>query len=174
MIITTQQKRRHLDKQTLDCKLGETDLQSVHCEKILGTLVDENLTWKQHCDKLFKKVNSSIALLRRIKQFLPMNMRKLFYNSYILPHLDYCCHLWGASPFMNRLYRIQKCAIRVLCDARYNASTENLFKTMYIMPLPDRIFYKNICMVFKCLSNLTPQYMESLFTEINHGRATRL
>ena len=27
MIVTTQQKRRHLNKQTLDCKLGETDLQ---------------------------------------------------------------------------------------------------------------------------------------------------
>ena len=131
------------------------------------------MTWKQHCNKIFKKINSNIALLRRIKQFLPLNIRKLFYNSYILPHLDYCCHLWGASPFMKRLYKIQKRAIRVICDARYNASTEDLFKSMYIMPLPDRIFYKNICMVFKCLNNLAPQYMDSLFTIINHRRVTR-
>ncbi len=41
------------------------------------------------------------------------------------------------------------------------------------MPLPDRIFYKNICMVYKCLNNLAPPYMDSFFTEIEQGRVTR-
>ena len=74
---------------------------------------------------------------------------------------------------MNRLHKLQKRALRVLCDAKYNAPTRDLFNNMYIMPLPDRILYKNTCMVYKSLNNLSPPYIENMFTKIMHGRSTR-
>jgi len=46
-------------------------------------------------DQLIKTCNSYLFLLSRIKVCLSRRNRILFYNSYILPHLDVCCIIWG-------------------------------------------------------------------------------
>jgi len=39
-----------------------------------------------------------VLLLRRIKPYLTLEMRKLYYNSYILPIIDYGIILWQYAP----------------------------------------------------------------------------
>ena len=38
------------------------------------------------------------AYFKRNKNNLPVKERLLFYNCYILPHLNYCCAVWGNCP----------------------------------------------------------------------------
>ena len=64
-------------------------------ERLLGVIIDRTLTWDKHVDVVLKKFNSLLYLLSRIKPFISIPMRKLFFNTYILPHLDYCCIIWG-------------------------------------------------------------------------------
>jgi len=42
----------------------------------------------------------------------------LFYNSYILPHLDLCCSIWGnySSTLEDKLVKLQKEAARVILE----------------------------------------------------------
>ena len=39
-----------------------------------------------------------VLLLRRIKPYITLEMRKLYYNSYILPIIDYGIILWQYAP----------------------------------------------------------------------------
>ena len=64
-------------------------------ERLLGISIDRTLTWDKQVDAVLKKCNSLLYLLSRIKLFISIPMRKLFFNTYILPHLDYCCIIWG-------------------------------------------------------------------------------
>ena len=64
-------------------------------EKLLGIKIDRSLSWHSQVDKALKKCNTLLFFLDRIKQYLSIPIRKLFYNAYILPHLDYCCTIWG-------------------------------------------------------------------------------
>ena len=64
-------------------------------EKLLGVNIYSSLSWHSQVDKALKKCNTLLLLLGRIKQYLSIPIRKLFYNAYILPHLDYCCTIWG-------------------------------------------------------------------------------
>ena len=43
------------------------------------------------------------------------------------------------------------------------------------MPLPDRILYKNMCLVFKSLKGTAPLYLTEMFQYVNqrHSRVTR-
>ena len=45
---------------------------------------------------------------------------------------------------INELFKLQKTAVRTLCNAKYNAHTEPLFKKEEILPLPDLISLKKI------------------------------
>ena len=58
--------------------------------KVIGMVVDENLEWREHVNGVFKKVSQTLALFRRIKHVLPKWSKIMFYNAYIMPHLDYC------------------------------------------------------------------------------------
>ncbi len=47
------------------------------------------LTWKFDIDKRAKSICRNIALLRRIRKYLPHQTRITFFKSYIQPHIDY-------------------------------------------------------------------------------------
>ena len=64
-------------------------------KKLLGVTITNTLCWDAHIDQLIKKCNSYLFLLSRIKVFVSRRNRILFYNSYILPYLDFCCIIWG-------------------------------------------------------------------------------
>ena len=48
MIITTRQKRLHLDENIFTLSYNDTELQITTGDKILGVNIDENLTWNNH------------------------------------------------------------------------------------------------------------------------------
>ena len=67
--------------------------QLVHSQKLL--IIDNRLTWMAHIRKLTKTIGQNLALLNRIKQYLPIFARKIFYISYIQQSLDCCSTIWG-------------------------------------------------------------------------------
>ena len=84
------------------------DLQLTSCEKVLGVHIDDNLTWTNHFQHASKKILSYLWLLLRIKSYLSLQHRVLFYNAYIKPHFKYCCVIWGNSFKYNLIYIILK------------------------------------------------------------------
>lgn len=177
MLMTTTQRLSRLHQKNISCKLGVHSLKSVEIEKLLGVIIDQHLNWKANIDQIFKRINTNISLLRRVKCFLPPSARKTFYNAYLLPHFDYCCSLWGTSTVthVNKLCILQRRAVRVMTDSGYRQNTGKLFRALHIMPLTDRIKYRNMCLVFKALNGIAPAYLSKMFCFINqcHTRMTR-
>ncbi len=96
--------------------MGCENLQNVESEKNLGITINQNLSLAEHFKKTTDTVNSKVALLRKIKSFLPLSTRKLFCNTHILPHMDYCSIIWGSSPHGHSLLPAQKRAACIKLD----------------------------------------------------------
>ena len=58
--------------------------------KYLGVIVDKQLNWKKHIESVRKRLLSALAVLYRVKRTLPPKLRKLLYQSIVLPRLNYC------------------------------------------------------------------------------------
>ena len=85
-------------------------------EKLLGVTISNILCWDKHND--LKNCNSHLYLTR-IKIYLSLQNRILFYNSYILHHLDYCCFIiWCGcnSVSEDELITFQKRGARIILD----------------------------------------------------------
>ena len=178
MLVTTWQKRASLPENDkyLQVKLNDTILENVDTDKLLGVMINNNLSWENHINSILSKVNRNIALLRRIKRYLTLDVRKMFFNANVLPHLDYCSIIWGNSPHMNKLYKAQKRAARVILDVKdYTTRSCDMFKALNWMPLQDRVTYRKACMVYKSLNGLAPKYMTDMFQYVHetHQRDTR-
>ena len=91
------------------------------------------------------KCNSYLFLLSRIKVFLYRRNRMLFYNSYILPHLDFCCIICGncSSILEDKLVKFQKRAARVILDCDLYTPSSELFKELNWQTFPERVTYQN-------------------------------
>ena len=58
-------------------------LENVHCAKLLGLEIDQELTFIPHIDKLCKKLSQKLGILKKIRYCLPLKYRLLFYNAMI-------------------------------------------------------------------------------------------
>ena len=92
-------KKKTKDDSSLDIKLYETKISEAKTEKLLGIILDNSLSWKDQINETKRKIHSKLAILRRIKKYLPSHIRQAFYNYHILPVMEYCNILW-ATPFI--------------------------------------------------------------------------
>ncbi len=126
-------------------------------EKILGITINQNLSWAEHLKK-----NSKFALLQKIKSFIPLSTRKLFCNTHILPHMDYCSIIWGSSPHV--LILAQKRAASIILNIKDTMyPSREMFSKLKWMPISDSKKYRKAIMVFKSINNLAPRYMSDMF-----------
>ena len=67
----------------------------------LGLTVDTNLTWKKHVNKIANKCSRITGVSNKLKHVLPLDIKKLLYNSLILSHINYSradkCHFLAES-----------------------------------------------------------------------------
>ena len=101
MLITTRQKRVRLDENLFTLTYNDVILQLTTGDKILGVNIEQNLLRNYHFQCVSRKVSSYIWLLSKIKSYLRTEYRRLFYNAYIQPHLDYCNTIWRNSSNYN-------------------------------------------------------------------------
>ena len=83
-----------------------------------------------------------------MKVLLSRRNRILFYNSYILHHLNFCCIIWGncSSTLEDKLVNIQKRAVRVILDCDFYTPSSELFKELNWQTFPQKVFKKAILM----------------------------
>ena len=131
----------------------------------------------EQVDKTCKKIIFNLHTLKEIKKNLPVKERLLFYNCYILPHLYYCCSVWGncLANQQNRITKLQKRAARLILDAELSVPSSDLFKKLKWLPFPKYVEYQQSVTVYKSLNELNPHYMNKLFsyTQENHSYGTR-
>ena len=130
-------------------------------------LIDSNLSWKPHIQKVEKLVASDLALLRRIKQFLPLYARRIFYMAFIQTNLDHCSIIWGKSCHTDTLYKLQKRAVRLILDVPAATSTHDLFLKLRIIPFKDRLDFRILTMVIKALNKSAPPYIADVFNDVH-------
>lgn len=159
MIFHTPQKKVNKIK----LQINDTEIEYVDQFDYLGIIFDSNMTWKPHLNKVSNKISRSIGVLNRLKHFLPGAILKTLYNSLIDPYLKYGIMVWGMSA--TRLLKLQKKAIRIISNAKYNAHTEPLFKNLEILNINDILKSQEWKFLYKMENHNLPIYfLTGMFT----------
>ena len=177
MLISTKPKLNQIMSRPPILKIGNETIDISTNEKLLGVHIDNDLSWTTQIENTIKKCNTLLYLLRRIKCYLSIHVRKLFYNAYVLPHLDYCCTIWGNanSDLMESIIKFQKRAARCILDRDFDSPSAELFAELKWMEFPERVKYQKAIIIYKISHNLAPKYLQDLFQQTAdiHDRALR-
>ena len=162
MVFRTRQSTSLTPK--LDIEFDKNKLQQVQHTKILGVIIDENLTFNYHIEYLKKKISSKIAIIHRLRHTLPISSLNQIYLALMQSVFDYCITIWGNSSKQNVLsvQRLQNRAARAITGIfDYNSSVSEIIKNLNWMNINQRFSYFLAILVYKCLNNLAPDYLSA-------------
>ena len=174
MLLSTRQKRLHIDESILSLTYDNIDLQITTGDKILGINIDQNLQWINHFHAVCKKVSSYIWLLSRISSYLSTEYRLLFYKAYIVPHLNNCNIIWGNSSNYNvsRITKLQKRACNIILGNGYT-DFEGAKSVLNVLSFEESLFLNKAKIMYKIAKNIIPPYICDLFhRRSDHRRST--
>ena len=122
------------------------------------------MSWDAHIQKVSNKISRTLGVLSRLKRYLPPHILRILYNSLAQPHLQYAMLAWGFNS--NRLSKLQKRAVRIITNSKYNAHTEPLFKTLNLLKIDDIFRFNAIKFYYKYTKGDLPLYFSNIFTRV--------
>jgi hypothetical protein len=139
----------------------------------LGLIIDKNLNWKSHVKVVSNKISKAIGVMVKLKNYVPKSALIHIYNALIMSHLNYGLIVWNQKS--KTLIKLQKKAIRTVCNAKFNAHTSALFKKENLLNFGDMCALVDLKFCFKFMHGLLPIYFNKLSAadERIHSYTTR-
>ena len=116
--------------------------------KFLGVIIDDHLTWHEHCSSLYNTILVSKHLLQNAQNLLPITSLLKVYYAHIYSHLMYGLSVWGTM--------IPKKQLK-------NHKVETLYKQLGIIWLPDLIKQEQYRLGYKISHKVLPEPLIDLF-----------
>ena len=137
--------------------------------KYLGVIIDKNLKFSAHISHLAKVVARNIGIIGRNRFFLDNHTTLLLYNSLILPHINYCCLIWGINynSQISKLVILQKRAVRLIDRVYPPVSAEPIFRKYNLLKLEDIAKSQMLLFVHKFFKNQLPTSFDLFFKKKN-------
>lgn len=114
--------------------------------KFLGIYVDFQLKFNIHADYVAEKLVRNIFLLKQLKQNVHIEVQIMAYHSFVHSLLTYGILVWGHSPHTERIFSLQRKAVRVLAGLGYRDDARQAFINLKILTLPSNYIYE--CLLY--------------------------
>ena len=146
--------------------IGNVNLKRAKTVKYLGVLVDEDLRFKSHINKVSGVVSRNIGIISRAKYLLDKKLLLMLYHAIILPHLNYCSVVWGSNyeTTLKPLVTQQKRAMRLIFGLPPGSHTSPLFRELKVLKLQDLIKNQMLQILHDALFARIPQVIGDKFT----------
>ena len=96
-------------------KSNEINIESSPEEKLLGVILDGQLSFKSHMSNLCKKASQKLNALARISSFMDLPKRRLVMKVYISSQFGYCRLVWMHSRSVNsKINRVHERTLRIV------------------------------------------------------------
>ena len=86
-------RKQHISRETTFINL--LDLIDTITLKFLGVHIDSRFVWDKQISTVKRKLYNIINIMYKIKEKVDSDTLITVYNTLMLPHLSYCCEIWG-------------------------------------------------------------------------------
>ena len=147
-------------------KIKDHVIRRVYNKKVLGLEIDDKLKWTKHVEKQSKKISCSIAMLRKIKPYVPQTTLQTMYKSFVLPYFNYCSTVWfdGNKTHAEKMLKLQKSAARIITDSGFDKRPSEIFQMLKWTKIQSILKKRELIITFKSLKGMAPEYMTEMFS----------
>ena len=122
--------------------INEKPLTKVKEKRVLGVIIDENLSSTSHIEQIMKKCKAAYNRLTLHPELLPQQALQL-YKAYVRTKLEYRCIIWGHTIYhknhMKQLEDAQRSALSVILRIMKSTPLEAIESEMATTQIDLRI-----------------------------------
>ena len=156
-------------------KIGEHTISSVHSARNIGAIIDSNLSLERHVGSVCKSAFYHLHNIGLVRKFLTTEATKTAIQALVTSRLDSLNALLVGLPATTiaKLQRVQNCAARVISGVGRSDHITPVLNDLHWLSVRERIEFKVLLLVFKCLNNSAPEYLHSLLNPYVPNRQLR-
>ena len=156
-------------------KVGDCSITPSNEVKDLGVTLDRHLTLKTHINNICRSASRSIHQIGKIRNFLSRSATERLIHAFVSSKLDYCNSiLLGLSSYeLEKLQRLQNTAARLTVTTKKSAHVTQVLKSLYWLPVKERIIFKILLVTYKILHGFAPAYLNELLLNYTPHRLLR-
>lgn len=117
-------------------KLDGQSIQQTGSTKFLGLHIDNALNWDTHISNVANKISSTCYALYRLSKLATRQTVLTYYYAHFVSRISYGIIFWGSAHNSERIFKLQKKAIRYILGASKYESCKKLFKDLQLLTLP--------------------------------------
>ena len=156
-------RQRVITENDIPClMINNTLIERVTEFNFLGLTVTEYVNWNSHTHNIATKIPRTPGVMKRLKRYLHISAMKLMYDLLILMHLQFEITNWGSE--WDRISKLQKRALRIMTNSKYNAYTEPLFKQLRLPNIKDIFDVQCVKFWYKFVNKKLPNYFRDRLT----------
>ena len=146
-------------------QVGEQIIWESRKEKLLGVIVDRDLTFKEHIENLCKKAGAKVTALARLVKIVSREKKKILMCAFIESQFCYCPLVWmfcHSRKLNKRINKIHERGLRMVYDD-YTSSFDELLKADGSVTVHHRNIQLVAVEMFKVKNGFCPEIMKDLF-----------
>ena len=174
-ILIISKKRTTFVEAVPSIKVGNSTPVVSSSARNIGVLFDSELSLESHVKQVCRKCYWQLRNLGKLRKFLNRNALERLVHAFITSQIDYCNSLFVGLPsyLLNRLQRIQNTAARIITGVRSQEHITPVLMELHWLPVDQRVQFKILVLVYKCLHGLAPVYLRDLITCYQPPRTLR-
>ena len=101
--------------QDIRIKIGNCTVKNSHEEKLLGVLIDANLSFEKHVSNICRKASNKLFALSRMSAYLGTDKLRLLMNAFVTSQFQYCPLVWmfHSRKMNSKINRLHERALRI-------------------------------------------------------------
>ena len=143
--------------------------------KNLGLWLDSNLSFKHQITNLKSFCFHKLRNLSKMKPHLSSKQLKILTQALVISSLYYCNSLYYGcnASVLAQLQSIQNRACRIVCCLKNRESTSHHMKNIHWLKVKECIQFKVLLLVYKTLTDMSPEYATTLIFPWRAGEKGR-
>ena len=149
-----------------DLQLGTVLIKPAVSVQNLGAHFDQMLTMVSFINNKIKVASYHLRRIGSIRKYITAGICHKLVVALLTSNIDYCNGLLGrlAAKYVDRLQRLQNRVARLVTRSKAAMHITPNRKDLHWLSIQERINYKIIVTVYKCIHRLAPNYLSSILT----------
>lgn len=124
------------------------------CIRFLWLMIDPYLNYELQIIVLQEKLNTACALLRCLKDAVPLDILKMYYLTCVQPIIAYGIMFWGSSLKAVNIFKCQKRILRCIFRLSPRTSCRDYSVHNKILTITSLYFLKLVVCIFSLLMRI--------------------
>ena len=151
-------------RQTIILNINDIKIRESQKVELLGLIIDNKLTFKDHINTLCRRASYKLHALRRIRKYLTFEKAKLLCNAFINSQFNYASIIWMFCRKQDylKIQNIHYKALKIVYNS--NESYEELLMRNNEVSIHQKQLRALATEIYKSLTDTNPEFMKDYFS----------